>query len=85
MIQLSQSELKVMHNDRRLGELLDVLDQLHSAASEGELEAFSARNARELTAWLSELIYTAQETIDELDRNNGRSEVVLRLVEKSSA
>lgn len=85
MIQLNKHDLKTLHNDRRLGDLLELLDQLHSAASEDDLKAITALTTQELLALLREIAYTAQETIDEVERNISASEFVLRLVEKPSA
>jgi ferric-dicitrate binding protein FerR (iron transport regulator) len=84
MIQNPEHQLTVLYNDQQLAELFEALDQLHSAASEGRLSAETTLNEREMVAWLQELIYTAQQTIDEIEANQPRhARVFLRLLEKS--
>jgi hypothetical protein len=53
-------------NDR-LMELFEMLDQLHTAAADETLPLVTATSQRELIAWLREVIYTAQETVREID------------------
>lgn len=67
-------------NDRQLADLLDLLDALHSAASEGDVQAVTALDRPALVALLRELIYTAEETLDEL-----HARPILRLLDKPSA
>ncbi len=62
--------------DTRLSELFDVLDALHTAASQGQIAPL---DKRELVGWLNEFVYTAQETIDEINKP------VLRIVERPYA
>lgn len=52
----------------RMDEIYDVLDELHTAASEGELCTFTSMNENDLVDYLRDLIYTAQETIEEIER-----------------
>jgi hypothetical protein len=71
-------------SDARLDEVLEVLDELHTAASEGQLPAMTPLNRRELIALLRELVYTAEETIAEIEQSTKRPEAVLWLVEKGA-
>ena len=73
--------LDVMQTPDRLENLLATIDDLHSAASEGEMTGFTTLNNREVINLLREVIYTAQETIDELETRE-QSQPVLRIVEK---
>jgi hypothetical protein len=43
------------------------LDRLHDYASEGRLQEVSSLSRAELQGWLEELIYTARETLREID------------------
>jgi hypothetical protein len=86
MIQNPEHQLAVLYRDQQLADLFEVLDQLHSAASEGRLSAETTLSEREMVAWLHELIYTAQQTIEEIEANQPqRTRVFLRLLEKSSS
>ncbi len=64
--------LHLVFNERRMGNaqlesLLDTLDELHDAASEGTLPQMTNMSKTDLLAWLNEVIYTAQETLTELE------------------
>lgn len=72
-----------------LPEALDLLDQLHTAASEGRLPRATTLSCDEVISLLQELIFVAQETIDELAtqqerqaRVAARHDAVLRIVQK---
>jgi hypothetical protein len=63
--------------------VFEAMDDLHSAASEGQITDLTALDNRELVGWLQELIYTAQETITEIEERAARAarqEPVLYLV-----
>lgn len=49
--------------------LLQIMDQLHDAATVNNLSAISPLTARELIGWLDDIIFTAEETIRELEAN----------------
>lgn len=66
MIQ-NQLNLQILYTDARLTDLFQALDQLHSAASEGQLHTLTPLPEKELLGWLHDLIYTAQETISEIE------------------
>ena len=57
-------------SDARLAAMFELFDDLHTAASEGDLEAITSLNNRELVGWLRELVYTAEETITEIEKSN---------------
>lgn len=61
------TNLQLLYTDTRLCDLLDVLDQLHDAVSEGRLAAVSTLDRAELVNLLREVVYTATETIAEMD------------------
>jgi hypothetical protein len=59
--------LQLRYLDARLDDAFQVVDTLHDAATEGELEHVTTLRRAELVNWLRELIFTAQETIAELE------------------
>jgi hypothetical protein len=63
--------LQLLYSDGRLFDLIDVLDQLHSAASEGYLHKLTTLETPELLEVLRELVYTTQEAISEIEDANG--------------
>lgn len=76
------TNMNILYNNQRLAEALETLDQLHSAASEGTVNRMTTLNQRELVALLEDLIYTAQETIREMDTRQ-QTQVILQFVEKA--
>ena len=79
-----QPNLRLLYNESRLSTLLDALDELHSAASDGDTRAVTTLSNAELIGWLREVIYTARETMEEIEEHNTQREVGLSLVRKSS-
>ncbi|MDX1995350.1 MAG: hypothetical protein SF029_23400 [bacterium] len=85
MMQQPETNIAVLFNENRLADLYDVLDELHTAASEGTLHTMNARDKRELLALLNDVVYTAQETIREINQQSRREEKrepKLRILEK---
>ena len=66
---IQQLNLQLLYNDARLANVGAMLDELHTAASDGHLTALSPLSPAEMVAWLRELIYTAQETIVEIEEH----------------
>ena len=79
-----QPNLQLLYNTARLSDLLEALDELHSAASDGNLHAVTPMSNAEMIGWLYEVIYTAQETMHEIESKNAETPVGLTLVRKSS-
>lgn len=65
-----------------LESMLETLDELHTAASEGSTGDFTDLDKRELIGVLREMMFLAQETIEELQKAAPQKKPVLRLVEK---
>jgi hypothetical protein len=63
-------------------DMLDMLDELHTAASENELNDATDMNRKDLVSVLREVMYLAQETIDELQKAKMQKMPVLHLVEQ---
>lgn len=83
MTQQQNQKVTVLYQDNYMANLFEGLDRLHSAASEDRLNEITSLSAQEMTSWLQELIYTAQETIYEVNRQSVRKEVVLRVIDTS--
>ena len=58
----------------QLASQLQMLDALHSAASEGRLPQLNALPEEGLKAWLAEMQYLASETLAEIERHAARKE-----------
>lgn len=83
MLQAPYSNRDFLLTDAGLAAVYEVFDDLHDAASEDQLQELTALDKRELLGWLRELVFTAQETIVEIERRSARparQEPVLRLV-----
>lgn len=75
--------LPVISNTRRFDVVYDLLDQMHTAASEGNLPTFAGAPETEVVNWLRELIYVAQETVSEIEQQRPtRCEPKLRVLAK---
>ncbi len=61
------SQRVVSYNADRLDEMYELLDGLHSAASDDRLPYVTTRSEGEVLDMLRELIYTAQETVKEIE------------------
>mgnify|MGYP000193043994 CR=1 FL=1 len=72
--------------DARLEGLLDALDEMHEAASAGDLLKRSHLSKADLVSWLREIIYTAEQTMVEIEDQGGEygETPQLSLVRKSS-
>lgn len=83
MLQAHYSNRDFLLTDAGLAAVYEVFDDLHDAASEDQLQELTALDKRELLGWLRELVFTAQETITEIESRSARAarqEPVLRLV-----
>lgn len=79
-----QPNLQLLYNTARLSDLLEALDELHSAASDGNIRTVTPMSNAELKSWLVEVMYMARETMDEIEGRNAEAEAGLSLVRKSS-
>jgi hypothetical protein len=77
--------LQLLYTDTRLLDLIDVLDQLHTAAGDGYLHKLTTMETPELLDVLRDIIYTAQETIHEIeDREQLEAKPGLRVLPKAA-
>lgn len=67
-----------------LEDVLEFVDQLHTAASEGNSRNLTGMNEAEIINYLRDVVYTAQEAIHEIETNKAQRQPkpVLRLVER---
>jgi hypothetical protein len=84
MAQITEHHLAVLAHDDHLADLLEALDDLHTAASEGRLASTTAMSKRELLALLRDVVYIAEETMQEIQTQSAHREPVLFIVEKPS-
>ena len=83
MLQAHYPNRDFLLTDAGLEAVFEVFDDLHDAASEGQLQELTPLDNRELLGWLKELVYTAQETISEIENRGARTarqDPFLRLV-----
>jgi hypothetical protein len=66
-------------------DMLELMDELHTAASDDELTDVTDMKRKELVSLLREVMYLAQETIDELQKTRVQKMPVLHLVEQQQS
>lgn len=68
--QTPQTQIQLLPRNNRLDVAYETIDELHTAISEGQLDNLQGFTSRlDLLNWLRDVIYTAQETIEELESN----------------
>ncbi|MFN8527733.1 MAG: hypothetical protein U0670_03885 [Anaerolineae bacterium] len=72
--------------ETRLETVLDTLDDLHDAVSDGELNALTTMSKADLIGLLRDLIYTAEQTMQEIEDHGAEhhGKPTLKLVRKPS-
>ena len=80
---LKQIPQQQPYTEARLNWLLEAVDDLHSAASEGDLDTLTTLSDFEVVSWLREVMWVAQETLAEMEAHKNQ-EARLTLVRKSS-
>ena len=83
MAKILKPNIQLLITEARLVALFQTLDELHTAASEDRLNTLTTVSKVELVGWLYELVYTAQETIGEIEGRGGSEQPTLSLVKKS--
>jgi DNA-binding response OmpR family regulator len=68
-----------------LEDVLETLDELHTLASEGDAQTSTGMTRRELVSLLREMVFTAEETIRELQAQSSAQTPILRLVDKEES
>lgn len=79
--QTPQTQIQLLPRNNRLDVAYETIDELHTAISEGQLDNLQGFESRlDLLNWLRDVVYTAQETIDELESIQPKSGSLLRVV-----
>jgi hypothetical protein len=81
----NETVTSLLFSEHQLAELLDALDMIHSQVSEDRVHGMAFANRRECVALLKEIIYTAQETIREIDQPAFYAGYGLRVMEQPTA
>ncbi|MFW5708612.1 MAG: hypothetical protein ACOCX5_00185 [Chloroflexota bacterium] len=68
-------------SDQQLAVVFEMLDHLHGEVAESG-QGLSPRQRQQLIEWLREIVYTAQETLTELQQHNSQPRVCLRLLDQ---
>lgn len=68
MAQIHQPQFQTPDTANRLEALFQTLDELHTAASDNQLVMMTSLSEAEVVNWLKEFVYTAQETIAEIEK-----------------
>lgn len=66
---MMMQRLRFDYSEDGMHQLFVQLDRLHDLASEGRLAEVSELTADEMRSWLEDIIYTARETIREIERH----------------
>ncbi len=66
--------------EAHLESMLQTLDRLHDAAAARDLKTTCSADHAVVVGWLEDIIYTAQETIGELQRQSSHGEAVMENV-----
>ncbi len=69
-MQFFQHMLTEQYTEDHFEALLQLIDRLHDAAAAGKLGEVSPMDAREIAGWLDDIIFTAEETLRELQAND---------------
>jgi hypothetical protein len=69
----TKNELELTYNGDRLDEMLQILDDLHTAASENALNSYTTMSKQDLIALLRDVIYTAEEAITEIEQQTPKT------------
>jgi hypothetical protein len=70
MTQKQQTDIRILQalfTDIRFESIFNALDRLHDAASSGKLAEVTNLSSEEVIGWLQDIIYTAEETVRELE------------------
>jgi hypothetical protein len=82
----TQAQIQLLPRTNRIDVAYETIDDLHSAICEsGSVDNVSDFQSRaELLNWLRDVIYTAQETITELESNEEKPGSMLRVISNDS-
>ena len=82
---VTQTQIQLLPRTNRLDVAYEAIDELHSAICEGNVETLNDFQSRaELLNWLRDVIYTAQESIEELENSQEEQGALLRVISNDS-
>ena len=82
MIQKPETKVIVLHESHFLADIFEQLDQLHTAVSEGQPHTLTTLDKQDVVGWLQELIFTAEETVKEMERRSAETKPIIRLLDR---
>lgn len=81
--QTAQTQIQILSQGSRLDLVYETIDELHTAICEGQLEKLPEFDSpADMINWLCDVVYTAQETISELEKAQVKAEPMLRVVHR---
>lgn len=81
--QTAQTSIQLLPRGSRLDLVYETIDELHTAICEGQLEKPPEFDSpADLMNWLRDVVYTAQETISELEKAQVKARPTLRMVRR---
>ncbi len=81
----TQTQIQLLPRSNRLDVAYGAIDELHSAISEGTVgNICDFQSPAELLNWLRDVIYTAQETIAEIESTDTEPGSMLRVISNDS-
>ena len=81
MIASPERKVIVLYEDSYLADLLERMDRLHTAVVEGRLHTLTTIAHQDVVGWLEDIVYTAEETIREIQPPDEQTEVARRFME----
>jgi hypothetical protein len=69
---MMMQRLRFDYSEDGMYQLFVQLDKLHDCASEGRLVEVTDLTVEEMRGWLEDIVYTARETIREIERQERR-------------
>jgi hypothetical protein len=75
---------QTLYTEARLAWLLETIDELHTAISDGNTASVTTMSEVELKGFLHEVMYMAQEALDEIECQRVARAPRLKLIRKSS-
>ena len=79
--QTAQTQIQLLPRGSRLDIVYETVDELHTAVCEGKLEKLPEFDSpTDLMNWLRDVVYTAEETIRELEKAQVKAGPMLRVV-----
>jgi hypothetical protein len=82
MIQKTETKVIVLYESHFLADVFEQLDQLHTVVSEGQLHTLTTLDKQDVVGWLQELIFTAEETVKEMENCSAEPKPIIQLLDR---